>query len=65
MWPTQPSDSAGTTMLARWLHTLFALGILAVVLGIFYSSALILVGLAFMVTPLTLGVIASIERNYR
>ena len=52
-------------MLARWLHTLFALGILAVVLGIFYSSALILVGLAFMVTPLTLGVIASIERNYR
>ena len=65
MWPTQPSDSAGATMLTRWLYILFALGLLMVNIGIFHSDALVLLGLAFMVTPLTLGIIASIERNYR
>ena len=48
-----------------WLKILFALGLTFVVVGIFYSDALILFGLALMVTPLTLGIIASIERNYR
>ena len=50
-------------MLTRWLYTLFALGLLLVVIGIFHSDALILFGFALMVTPLTLGVIASIERE--
>ena len=50
-------------MLTRWLYTLFALGLLLVVVGIFYSDALVLVGLTLMVTPLTLGIIASIERS--
>ena len=49
----------------RWLYTLFTLGLLSVVVGIFHSDALVLFGLACMVTPLTLGVIASIERNYQ
>ena len=52
-------------MLTRWLYALFAFGLLLVVIGIFHSDALVLLGLAFMVTPLTLGIIASIERNYR
>ena len=49
----------------RWLYTIFILGLLFVVVGIFHSDALVLFGLAFMVTPLTLGAIAEIERNYR
>ena len=49
--------------MTRWLYTIFALGLLLVVAGIFYSDFLILFGLACMVTPLTLGVIASIERE--
>lgn len=48
-----------------WLYALFALGLVLVVIGIFHSDALVLFGLACMVTPLTLGIIASIERNYR
>lgn len=52
-------------MLARGLYALFTLGLLAVVIGIFDSDALVLVGLALMLTPLTLGIIAAIERNYR
>ena len=46
-----------------WLYILFALGLLAVVVGIFHSDALVLVGFALMVIPLTLGVIAAIERE--
>ena len=52
-------------MMTRWLYALFALGLLFVVVGIFHTDALVLVGFALMVTPLTLGIIASIERNYR
>ena len=62
MWPTQPSDSAGAPMLTRWLHALFALGLLLVVLGIFHSDALILFGLAFMLPAPTIGLMAAIER---
>ena len=49
--------------MTRWLYAFFALGLLLVVIGIFHSDALVLFGLACMVTPLTLGVIASIERE--
>ena len=46
----------------RWLYILFTLGLLAVVIGIFHSDALILFGLAFMLPAPTIGLMAAIER---
>ena len=51
--------------MTRWLYTLFALGLLFVVVGIFHSDFLILFGFALMLPAPTLGLLASIERNYR
>ena len=48
--------------MTRWLHVLFTLGLLLVVLGIFRSDALILFGLAFMLPAPTIGLMAAIER---
>ena len=45
-----------------WLYTIFALGLLLVVVGIFYSSALILFGFALMLPAPTIGLMAAIER---
>ena len=46
----------------RWLYTLFTLGLLLVVAGIFHSDFLFLFGLAFMLPAPTIGLLAAIER---
>ena len=48
--------------MTRWLYTLFTLGLLMVTIGILVSPALILLGLACMVTPPTIGILAAMER---
>ena len=48
--------------MTRWLHVLFTLGLLLVVVGIFHSDALVLFGLAFMLPAPTIGLMAAIER---
>ena len=45
-----------------WLGTVFIIGLLLVVIGIFYSDFLILFGLAFMLPAPTIGLMATIER---
>jgi hypothetical protein len=48
---------------AHWLQIVFAIGLILVVIGIQTIPVLILFGLAVMVTPTTIGLMAKIERT--